>query len=86
MEDFEGHDLIEVPEDQDTNDMTWLFPQKGPGKFKDMAGKKKKKGGKKKKKESSPEDGSSCGPAGLLRQHSVHRRPRRHRLEREHPL
>lgn len=49
MEDFEGHDLIEVPEDQDTNDMTWLFPQKGPGKFKDIAGKKKKKGGKKKK-------------------------------------
>ena len=48
IEDFEGHELIDVPEDQDTNDMTWLFPQRGPGQFKEK--KNKKKGGKKSKK------------------------------------
>ena len=31
IEDFEGHELIEVPEEEDKNDMAWLFPQKGPG-------------------------------------------------------
>lgn len=37
-----------MPDEQDTNDMAWLFPQKGPGKFKDINKKKKKsKGGKK---------------------------------------
>ena len=49
IEDFEGHDLIEMPEEGDTNDMTWLFPQKGPGKFKDLDKKKKKKKNKKNK-------------------------------------
>lgn len=50
IENFEGHDLIDVPEEQDHNDMTWLFPQKGPGKFKDVNKKKKKAKGKGKKK------------------------------------
>ncbi len=49
IEDFEGHDLIENPEEQDSNDMAWLFPQKGPGQFKNMPPKKKKKTNKKKK-------------------------------------
>jgi hypothetical protein len=26
IEDFEGWDLIEVPDEQDHNDMAWLFP------------------------------------------------------------
>jgi len=38
--------LIEVPEEQDHNDMAWLFPQRGPGKFKDLTKKKKKNKGK----------------------------------------
>lgn len=50
IEEFEGHDLIEVPEEKDTNDMTWLFPSKGPGEFKDLNKKKKKKSKKNKKK------------------------------------
>jgi hypothetical protein len=29
--------------------MAWLFPQRGPGEFKDLTKKKKKKGNKKKK-------------------------------------
>ena len=51
IEDFEGFDLIEVPDSVDHNDMAWLFPQKGPGKFKAKAQKKggKKKGNKDKK-------------------------------------
>jgi hypothetical protein len=61
-EEFEGHDLIETPDEQDTNDMTWLFPQKGPGNFKKelemkkkrKATKKGKKGTKKTKKTKSP--------------------------------
>jgi hypothetical protein len=47
FETFEGHDLIEVPDEQDQNDMTWLFPQKGPGKFKAKKNKGKKNKGKK---------------------------------------
>lgn len=50
IEEFEGWDLMDVPEEQDTNDMAWLFPQKGPGQFKDLAGKKKKKKKSSKKK------------------------------------
>jgi len=50
IEDFEGHALIETPQEQDQNDMTWLFPQRGPGQFKDIKPKKKKKSGKGKKK------------------------------------
>ena len=46
IEDFEGWDLIDNPEEQDQNDMAWLFPQKGPGQFRDLATKKKKKSGK----------------------------------------
>ncbi len=54
IEEFEGHDLIDVPDEVDHNDMTWLFPQKGPGQFKKLADKKKKKkGGKKKGKKST---------------------------------
>jgi len=41
IEDFEGWDLIEVDAAKDRDDMTWLFPAKGPGKFK--KGKKAKK-------------------------------------------
>ena len=58
IENFEGFDLIEVPDEQDHNDMTWLFPQKGPGKFKDIGEKKKKKGkGGKKGKKKPKNDG-----------------------------
>lgn len=51
IEDFEGHELFEYDEGPDSEDMTWLFPAKGPGKFKDLKDKKKKKkkGGNKKK-------------------------------------
>ena len=42
-EEFEGWDLIETPEEQDTNDMTWLFPQRGPGQFKEEIELKKKR-------------------------------------------
>lgn len=28
--DYEGHDLIEVREEGDPNEMSWLFPRKGP--------------------------------------------------------
>lgn len=50
-ENFEGYDLIDVPDEQDTNDMTWLFPQRGPGNFKEeLELKKKKKAAKKAKK------------------------------------
>ena len=44
IEDFEGHDLFDYEEGPDAEDMAWLFPAKGPGKFKDMKKKKKKKG------------------------------------------
>ncbi len=43
IEDFEGHDLIERRVDPDSDDMTWLFPPKGPGEFKDLKRKKKQK-------------------------------------------
>lgn len=52
IEDFEGWDLIDVPEDQDRNDMAWLFPQRGPGQFKKLKDKKKTKKNKNKKKSS----------------------------------
>jgi len=47
IEDFEGYDLFDYEEGPDSEDMTWLFPAKGPGKFKDL---KKEKKEKKKKK------------------------------------
>ena len=49
IEDFEGFDLIERREDPDTDDMSWLFPTKGPGDYKNLDKKKKKKS-----KKSSP--------------------------------
>lgn len=52
VEDFEGWDLIDTPAEQDSNDMAWLFPQKGPGQFKDVNKKKKKSSSSKKKKSS----------------------------------
>ena len=49
IEDFEGHNLFDDGDDDDDEkegvDMAWLFPQKGPGKFKNK--KKNKKNGKK---------------------------------------
>ena len=50
IEDFEGHELFEYDEGPDAEDMAWLFPAKGPGKFKDLKNKKKKKKGKGKAK------------------------------------
>ena len=50
IEDFEGYDLFEYDEGPDAEDMTWLFPAKGPGKFKDHEKKKKAKKKKKSKK------------------------------------
>jgi hypothetical protein len=50
IEDFEGHELVEPPPEVDAEDMTWLFPAKGPGEFKDKYNKKDKKDKKKKKK------------------------------------
>ena len=51
IEEFAGHELLEQVEEPDSEDMSWLFPPKGPGKFKNLDKKKKKKGkgGKKKK-------------------------------------
>ena len=43
IEEFEGWDAIEMREDPDAEDMTWLFPTKGPGEFKDLKKRKKKK-------------------------------------------
>jgi hypothetical protein len=34
--------LFEDDEDEDSDEMAWLFPEKGPGKFKDLQKKKKK--------------------------------------------
>ena len=51
IEDFAGHELIEpLDEEPDNDDMSWLFPPKGPGKFKDLKKKKRGKKGKKGKK------------------------------------
>ena len=51
IEDFEGWDLFEYDEGPDAEDMAWLFPSRGPGKFKDYEkNKKKKKKSKKSKK------------------------------------
>ena len=51
IEDFEGHDIYEYDEGPDTDDMTWLFPAKGPGEFKKKEEEKKKRRKAKKKKE-----------------------------------
>jgi len=50
IEDFEGYDLFDYDEGPDAEDMTWLFPAKGPGQFKDYEKKKKDKRKKKKNK------------------------------------
>ena len=56
IEEFAGWNINDDEEDEEegpldqSNDITWLFPEKGPGKFKDLAEKKKKKKGKKGKK------------------------------------
>ena len=42
IEDFEGHDLVEKKIEKDPDDLTWLFPAKGPGQFKKLKKKKKK--------------------------------------------
>lgn len=39
-----------MPEEQDSNDMAWLFPARGPGEFKKIADKKKKRKNKNKNK------------------------------------
>ena len=52
IENFEGWDLIEVAAEKDKDDMTWLFPTKGPGGFK----KKGKKGKGRKNKKAVQED------------------------------
>lgn len=54
IEEFAGWNIADDDDDEDddpnnSDDITWLFPEKGPGKFKDLAKKKKKKKGKKKK-------------------------------------
>ena len=41
--DFVGHDVIEVEEKPEKEDMSWLYPEKGPGKFKKKKKKKSKK-------------------------------------------
>ena len=57
IEEFAGWNINDDEEDdgeeaalRGSDDMTWLFPEKGPGKFKDLAQKKKKKKKKGKKK------------------------------------
>ena len=53
IEDFEGWDALEIQEDPDADDMTWLFPTKGPGQFRDLNKKKKNKTKTKKKRKPS---------------------------------
>jgi len=53
IEDFEGYNMIEVNEEVDRDDDTWLFPPKGPGEFKDLKKKKSKKAKKGKKKKNT---------------------------------
>lgn len=48
IEDFAGYDMVEINDQEEKDDETWLFPPKGPGEFKDL--KKKKKGKKNKGK------------------------------------
>lgn len=43
IEEFEGWDLVELREDPDAEDMTWLFPSRGPGEFKDLKEKAERK-------------------------------------------
>ena len=45
---FEGWDLIEVEAEKDKDDMSWLFPSKGPNKKQKKADKKKNKNKKRK--------------------------------------
>ena len=59
IEDFEGHDLFDYDEGPDAEDMTWLFPAKGPGKYKDLDKKKKKKKKKSKKTKKAKKDASA---------------------------
>ena len=47
---------MEPPEEVDAEDMTWLFPTKGPGKYKKKKGKKSK--GKKIKKKKRYSEGN----------------------------
>ena len=56
IEDFEGYDLFEYDEGPDAEDMAWLFPAKGPGKYKDLDKKKKNKKKNKKDKKKSKKD------------------------------
>ena len=49
IEDFEGWDIFDYEEDQDPDDMGWLFPKTGPGEFRHLKDKKKKKSKKNKK-------------------------------------
>ena len=49
IEDFEGWDIFDYEEDQDPDDMGWLFPKTGPGEFRHLKDKKKKKTKKNKK-------------------------------------
>ena len=42
--------MFDYQEAPDTDDMSWLFPARGPGKFKDLEEKKKQKRKKKKAK------------------------------------
>jgi len=39
IEDFEGHEMLER-EDKNPDDMSWLFPPRGPGEFKQKRKKK----------------------------------------------
>jgi len=42
INDFEGNSLWDVKEEVDREDLTWLFPEKGPGLFKNKKKKKQK--------------------------------------------
>ena len=55
IEDFAGYNMIDQPdpeEEEDDDDTSWLFPPKGPGKYKNLKKKKRGKKGKKKGKKS----------------------------------
>ena len=53
IEDFEGWDLLDVPEEQDPNEMSWLFPRRGPTPLEKEKKKRKKKKNKSKSKKKS---------------------------------
>ena len=42
VDDFEGHDLVDRRPQPDAEDMSWLFPPKGPGEFKQRKKKSKR--------------------------------------------